>query len=71
MVGELNPLDGMVKRHNHLKIARYHQHLAEQLDLNKSPVEYIMEVIQIKRKGYLIIDFESCLFLFYLVVLWN
>mmetsp|Transcript_21076 Transcript_21076/g.54780 ORF Transcript_21076/g.54780 Transcript_21076/m.54780 type:complete len:565 (-) Transcript_21076:406-2100(-) len=41
MVGELQPWDGMVRRHTHLRIARYHQHLAEQLDLELSPVEYM------------------------------
>lgn len=25
MVGTLDPIDGMVKRHNHLKIGQYHQ----------------------------------------------
>lgn len=25
MVGDLEPLDGMVKRHNHLRIGQYHQ----------------------------------------------
>lgn len=32
MVGNLEPLDGMVKRHNHLRIGMYHQHLTELLD---------------------------------------
>lgn len=41
MVGELQPWDGMVRRHTHLRIARYHQHLTEQLDLSLSPVEYM------------------------------
>lgn len=27
MTGQLEPLDGMVKRHNHLRIGVYHQHL--------------------------------------------
>lgn len=27
MMGTLEPLDGMVKRHNHLKLGQYHQHL--------------------------------------------
>merc|ERR1719460_2702787 len=27
--GDLNPSEGMVRRHNHLKMARYHQHLHE------------------------------------------
>ena len=37
----MEPLDGMVKRHNHLKIGWYHQHLAELLDLSLTPLEYM------------------------------
>ena len=33
----------MIRRHSHLKIARYHQHLAEKLDMNLSPLEYMMK----------------------------
>jgi hypothetical protein len=42
MVGTLEPLDGMVKRHNHLRIGQYHQHLTELLDPELSPLEYMM-----------------------------
>lgn len=41
--GELIPSDGLIRRHSHLKIGRYHQHLAEQLDLNLSALEYMMK----------------------------
>ena len=41
MIGELEPVDGMVKRHNHLRIAQYHQHLAEKLDPDQTPLEYM------------------------------
>jgi ATP-binding cassette subfamily F protein 2 len=41
MTGDLDPLDGMVKRHNHLKIGQYHQHLTELLPYDKSPLEYM------------------------------
>ncbi|RLM61962.1 hypothetical protein C2845_PM14G20530, partial [Panicum miliaceum] len=43
MTGELSPLDGMVRRHNHLRIAQFHQHLAEKLDLDMSALEYMMK----------------------------
>ena len=43
IAGELLPTDGMIRRHSHLKIARYHQHLAEKLDMNLSPLEYMMK----------------------------
>ncbi|XP_066357825.1 ABC transporter F family member 1-like [Miscanthus floridulus] len=43
MTGDLVPLDGMVRRHNHLRIAQYHQHLAEKLDLDMSALSYMMK----------------------------
>lgn len=42
MTGDLVPLDGMVKRHNHLRIAQFHQHLAEKLDVEMSALAYMM-----------------------------
>ncbi|XP_057455914.1 ABC transporter F family member 1 [Lotus japonicus] len=42
MTGELGPTDGMVRRHNHLRIAQYHQHLAEKLDMEMSALLYMM-----------------------------
>ena len=45
MVGTLEPLDGMVKRHNHLKIGQYHQHLTELLDPELTPLEYMVGII--------------------------
>ena len=42
MTGDLEPLDGMVKRHNHLKIGQYHQHLTELLPMDMSPLEYMV-----------------------------
>lgn len=41
--GDLLPTDGMIRRHSHLKIARYHQHLADQLDLDLSPLDYMLK----------------------------
>jgi len=40
---ELMPSDGLIRRHSHVKIGRYHQHLHEQLDLNLSALEYMMK----------------------------
>merc|ERR1712024_302530 len=40
--GELIPTEGMVRRNNHLKIGRYHQHLHELLDMDVSPIESMM-----------------------------
>ena len=41
MTGDLEPTSGTVERHHHLKIARFHQHLTEQLDLKLSAVEWM------------------------------
>lgn len=41
--GEIIPQDGLIRRHSHLRIARYHQHLAESLDLSLSALEYMMK----------------------------
>lgn len=40
---ELLPTDGMIRNHSHVKTGRYHQHLQEQLDLDLSPLEYMMK----------------------------
>lgn len=42
MTGDLDPLDGMVKRHNHLRIGQYHQHLTELLPMEMSPLDYMV-----------------------------
>ncbi|KAF7706178.1 hypothetical protein HF521_019432 [Silurus meridionalis] len=43
LMGELLPTDGMIRKHSHVKIGRYHQHLTEQLELDLSPLEYMMK----------------------------
>jgi len=43
LVGEEMPTDGLIRRHSHLKMGRYHQHLHEQLDLELSALEYMMK----------------------------
>ncbi|XP_027340761.1 ABC transporter F family member 1 [Abrus precatorius] len=43
MTGDLAPIDGMVRRHNHLRIAQFHQHLAEKLDLEMSALQYMIK----------------------------
>ena len=39
MVHELECLDGIVRRHPHLRIARFHQHLTDLLDPELTPLE--------------------------------
>ncbi|XP_009356910.2 ABC transporter F family member 1 [Pyrus x bretschneideri] len=43
MTGEVFPSDGMVRRHNHLRIAQFHQHLAEKLDMELSALAYMIK----------------------------
>lgn len=43
MMGELSPINGQVTRHTHLKLSKYSQHSADQLDLNKSAVDYLRD----------------------------
>jgi ATP-binding cassette subfamily F protein 2 len=43
MIGELTPTDGMVKRHQHLRIGWYHQHLQELLDMTLTPLEFMLK----------------------------
>merc|ERR1712154_303651 len=42
--GDLIPSEGMVRRHNHLKLGRYHQHLHELLEMELSPLDYMMKM---------------------------
>lgn len=41
--GDLDPTDGIIRRHAHLKTGRYHQHLKDHLDLDQSAMSYIMK----------------------------
>nr|CAH8825822.1 unnamed protein product [Trichobilharzia regenti]CAH8825825.1 unnamed protein product [Trichobilharzia regenti] len=43
IAAELDPTDGLIRRHSHLRIGRYHQHLGEMLDINMSPVDWMMK----------------------------
>jgi ABC transporter len=46
ITGDLRPLDGMVKVNGKLRIAFYHQHLTEALDLEVSPVDFFMRIFK-------------------------
>merc|ERR1719487_49960 len=43
MRGELEPVEGQVKRHSHLRIASYTQHSAEVLPSDKSPLQFLQD----------------------------
>jgi ATP-binding cassette subfamily F protein 2 len=42
IAGEHHPSDGLIRRHSHLKIGRYHQHLHEILDLDMTALDWMM-----------------------------
>ncbi|KAH8338453.1 hypothetical protein KR059_005080 [Drosophila kikkawai] len=42
LYGDLVPTSGMIRKNSHLRIARYHQHLHELLDLDVSPLDYML-----------------------------
>lgn len=41
--GDLIATTGMIRKNSHLRIAQYHQHLHELLDLDLSPLDYMMK----------------------------
>jgi ATP-binding cassette subfamily F protein 2 len=41
MTGELNATQGRVQRHMQLKLGKYNQHSADQLDMDLSPIDYM------------------------------
>ena len=41
MSGELHPTEGSIKKHQHLVLGQYHQHSAEVLDLDASPLAFM------------------------------
>merc|ERR1712223_586207 len=41
--GDLIPTEGMIRRNNHLKFGYYHQHLHELLEMDLSPLDYMMK----------------------------
>lgn len=45
IIGELNPDDGLVMRQNGLRIGYYHQHFENFLPKDKTPIEYLEELV--------------------------
>jgi ATP-binding cassette subfamily F protein 2 len=41
MVGDIKPIEGQIRRHLHLKIARYNQHSNDQLDPNSTVLDFV------------------------------
>jgi len=50
MVNELAPTHGLVRRHIHLKIGRYHQHSTEQLDPKKVVLQFVADYFANEKK---------------------
>ncbi|KAK5156822.1 ABC transporter ATP-binding protein arb1 [Oleoguttula sp. CCFEE 6159] len=50
--GKLSPTSGVVSRHTHLKLGMYSQHSAEQLDLNKSALDFVRDKYASKSQDY-------------------
>jgi ATP-binding cassette, subfamily F, member 2 len=48
IVGEIVPVEGTISRRSGISLGRYHQHSADQLDFDKSPVQYLMDKFQVK-----------------------
>ncbi|KAK2964576.1 putative ABC transporter F family member 1 [Blattamonas nauphoetae] len=43
IAGDLQPQRGIIRRHRNMRIARYHQHLEEQLDMNLSALRFLLK----------------------------
>ena len=50
--GKLSPTSGSVSRHTHLKLGMYSQHSAEQLDLNKSALDFVRDKYSSQSQDY-------------------
>lgn len=51
ILGDLVPNDGLIRKNAHVKIARYHQHMHEQLEMDVSALEYMMKCFpEVKEK---------------------
>jgi len=49
IVGELTPTTGEIQKHGKLNIARYNQHSEELLDMNDTPLEFMMKQFPIPK----------------------
>lgn len=50
LASELYPTTGMIRKNSHLRIARYHQHLHELLDLDVSPLVSLLKINRVKHE---------------------
>jgi len=43
LIGELMPTEGSISRHSHLRFSYYNQHSEDQLELNLSPIQFMVK----------------------------
>lgn len=48
--GELSPTDGLVRKHQHLKFGRFHQHLHEILEMDLSAMEWMFKTFPAEKE---------------------
>jgi len=46
MVGDLDPVEGVVRRNPHLRIGRYYQHSVDQLDMELTPLQFMRKTYE-------------------------
>ena len=43
LIGQIQPVEGSIGRHSHLRFSYYNQHSEDQLDLSLNPIEFMMK----------------------------
>jgi ATP-binding cassette subfamily F protein 2 len=43
LIGQLNPTQGSISRHSHLRFSYYNQHSEDQLNLDMTPIDFLMQ----------------------------
>lgn len=44
IAGDLEPTEGAVSRSPHVRVGRYHQHFMDQLDMEQTPLDFLLSV---------------------------
>lgn len=42
IAGDIEPTEGVMRRSAHVKVGWYHQHFMEQLDMNQTPLDWML-----------------------------
>jgi len=62
MLNKITPCEGTVQRNSHLRIAQYNQHSHDQLDLDKTPIDFMISQYpdgMTDHTGHHVMDFEK------------